>query len=168
MELTIRKGTLSDTEAFLSLLEDVRQGMDQPEWFYLDPPEYVRQQLRSGRMQLWVAMDENKLAGALSVLILGEDPENYGWDLGFSREELLQSVNMDSAAVYPRYRGLGLQGKLLEQAERELKAAEKHILLCTVHPDNRFSLENVLKQGYRIRKRYEKYDSVRYLLRKDI
>ena len=168
MELCIRKGSIADTEDFIMLLDSVRQGMEHPEWFYLDPPEYVRQQMENGTMQLWVAMDKEKLAGALSALILGEDPNNYGFDLGLSREDRALAVNMDSAAVYPQYRGQGIQAKLLEQAEAELKRSGKGILLCTVHPDNHFSLSNVLKQGYRIQRKLEKYGSVRYLLRKDI
>ena len=168
MNITIRKGTLADTDSFLELLDSVRQGMPHPEWFYLDPPDYVREQMEKGTMQLWVAMDGDQLAGALSILILGEEETNYGYDLAFSRDALMQTVNMDSAAVYPRYRGLGLQGRLLEMAEQELKETGKGILLCTVHPDNHFSLDNVLKQGYAIQKRLEKYGSVRYLLRKNI
>lgn len=164
----IRKGKVSDAQAFQNLLETVRAQMPHPEWFYLDPPEYVREQLEKGTMELWVAEDGEVLAGALSILILGEDPNNYGFDLGLSREDRARAVNMDSAAVDPRYRGQGLQRRLLRQAEEELKEAGMGILLCTVHPDNRYSLDNVLRQGYVIQKKLEKYDSVRFLLRKDI
>ena len=63
---------------------------------------------------------------------------------------------------------MGLQRKLLEEAESWIRQEGKQILLCTVHPDNYFSLSNVLKQGYTIQKKLEKYGSIRYLLRKDI
>lgn len=168
MEITIRKGTADDTDAFIHLLEDVRQGMDHPEWFYLDPPEWIREQMHNGTMQLWVAMDEDRLAGALSILIPGDAAFNYGYDLGFSHEERMQVVNMDSAAVSSEYRGRGIQQRLLDEAENEIRRAGERILLCTVHPDNSYSLQNVLKQGYTIQKQLEKYGSVRYLLRKNI
>lgn len=168
MEITIRRGTAADLEAFISLLEEVQQGMAHPEWFYLDPPEFLREQMESNSMMLWVAMDGEKLAGALDILTPGEAEHNYGYDLGFTAEELTRVINMDSAAVYPQYRGLGIQGKLLAEAEKELHRGGKWILLCTVHPENRFSLQNVLKQGYTIQKRLDKYGSERYLLRKDI
>lgn len=168
MQLQIRKGTPTDTDAFLTLLDTVRREMTHPEWFYLDPPNYVREQMNNGTMQLWLAMDGENLAGALSVLILGSDENNYGYDLGLPSDKLNQTVNMDSAAVYPQYRGLGIQRRLLTQAEQELKEAKKGILLCTVHPDNRYSLENVLRQGYVVQKKLDKYNSVRFLLRKDI
>ena len=168
MELTIREGTPADTEAFIRLLEEVREGMTQKDWFYLDPPELVREMIEQGKMRLWVAMDDRSIAGALSIVLPGEESYNYGYDLGFSQEERARVVNMDTAAVSPAYRGQGLQGRLLAEAESWLRQAGKRILLCTVHPDNHFSLDNVLKQGYTIQKRLEKYGSVRYILRKDI
>ena len=75
---------------------------------------------------------------------------------------------MDSVAVLPDYRGQGLQRRLLEEAENWLSRGGDRILLCTIHPENRFSLNNALKQGYEIRKTLEKYGSVRHLLCKKI
>jgi len=43
MELSIRKGGAGDLERFISLLEEVRAGMEHQEWFYLDPPDFVRE-----------------------------------------------------------------------------------------------------------------------------
>lgn len=166
--IIIRKGTAADTEAFIRLLQEVREEMEHKEWFYLDPPEDVREMMETGIMQMWVAMDGERMAAAFDLLIPGLEEYNYGYDLGFSEEELHQVVNMDSAAVCRSYRGRGLQGRLLRIAEESLRGQGRRILLCTVHPENRFSLQNVLKQGYAIQKKLEKYGSVRYLLRKDI
>lgn len=168
MRIVIRKGDIRDTENFLRLLAEVREGMAHKEWFYLDPPEDVREMMGNGTMQLWVAMDEERLAAAFDILTPGLAECNYGYDLGFTEAELLRVINMDTAAVHPDYRGLGLQRKLMQTAEKELSGAGERILLCTVHPDNRFSLQNVLSQGYTIEKKLEKYGSVRYILRKGI
>jgi len=168
MKLTIRKGGAGDLERFISLLEEVRAGMEHQEWFYLDPPDFVREAMEQGSMELWVAMDGDTMAAALDILRPGMESYNYGFDLGLSEEELLRVVNMDSAAVHPDYRGQGLQARLIQCAEEQLKQEGNRILLCTVHPDNRFSLQNVQNQGYVIQKKLAKYGSVRYLLRKDI
>lgn len=168
MAIVIRKGGMEHTEALIALLREVWEAMPNREWFYLDSPQEVRQMMEDGTMELWVALDGEHLAGAFDILHPGLDAYNYGYDLGFAEEELLRVINMDTAAVHPDYRGRGLQKKLMETAEAELQERGKHILLCTVHPENRFSLNNVLKQGYSIQKELPKYGSVRYILRKDI
>lgn len=167
MNLTIRKAGFEDTKAYTELLLEVKKAMSEPAWFYVDPEELIRQMMEDGTMELWVAEDGNRLAGAFSVVHPGVGEDNLGRELDFSQEQLLRVVHMDSAAVHPDYRGLKLQKRLMEAAEENLQQ-ENRILLCTIHPDNRFSLQNVLNQGYRIEKKLEKYDSVRYILRKDL
>lgn len=167
MPIEIRKGTLADTEAHITLLREVRGAMTNKEWFYLDDPEEVRQMMADGTMELWVAMDGDRLAGSFDILIPGLQEFNYGYDLGFTEEELLQVINMDTAAVHPDYRGLGLQRRLIETAEAEIAKRGPRILMCTVHPENRFSLNNMLKLGYTVQKELPKYGSKRYILRKD-
>ena len=168
MALEIRKGTMADIEGFITLLQDVQSAMEHKEWFYLDPPELIREMMAEGKMELWVAMDGQRMAGALDVLHPGLEEYNYGYDLGFDREKLLQVVNMDSAAVHPDYRGQGLQRRLLDTAEQELRERGVRYQLCTIHPENSFSLNNALKQGYEIQKTCPKYGSVRHFLCKTI
>ena len=168
MGVHIRKGSWKDIENFIILLQNVREAMEHKEWFYLDPPEDVRAMMADGIMELWIAEDGERMVAAFDILRPGLEAYNYGYDLGFTREELMRVINMDSAAVHPDYRGQGLQKKLIQCAEQELCREGDHILLCTVHPDNAFSLNNVLKQGYTVQKKLAKYGSVRYLLRKDI
>jgi len=168
MDIQFRKGTLEDTERYIRFLEDIKSGMQEPSWFYLDPPETVREMMTTGIMELWVAMDGDCLAAAFNILHPGMNSCNYGYDLGFSEEELLQVFHMDTAAVHEDYRGMGLQRKMASTAEKELSGKGRRILLCTVHPENRYSLNNMLNQEYKIQKRVDKYGSERYILRKDI
>lgn len=158
--IEIRRGTEQDTESFIDLMAFVRQSMDHKEWLYLDPPEDVREMMKNGTMSLWVAMDGDHMVGAFDVLHPGLESYNYGYVLGYSKEELQLVVNMDTAVVHPDYRGSGLQKKLMQYAEETLSMEGKHILMCTVHPDNHFSLNNVLSQGYAIQKTTAMYGSV--------
>lgn len=168
MSLRFRKGTLADVEIFIQFLDEVKAGMPQQHWFYLDPPETVREMIADGIMEVWLAMDEDRLAAVFDILYPGLNSYNYGFDLGLCEEELLQVIHMDTSAVHPDYRGLGLQGRMVHMAEQELFGRGKRILLSTVHPENRYSLNNMLKQGYEIQKLVGKYGSKRYILRKDI
>ena len=167
MEIIIRKGTFAETEALISLLQEVWQSMEHKEWLYLDKPEEVREMMADGTMQLWVAMDGDRIVASFDILIPGFQSFNYGYDLGFDRAALLQAVNMDTIAVHPDYRGMGLQQKLMTEAENWAFSNGYPILLCTVHPENCYSLQNMLKLGYTVQKELPKYGSTRYVLRKD-
>ena len=168
MSLTFRKGTLSDAERFTGFLAEIRAGMSNKEWLYLDPPDLVREMIADGTMELWLAVDGDRLAAVFDILYPGLDSCNYGYDLNLTESELLQVVHMDTSAVHPDYRGQGLQGRMVHTAERELVGSGKRILLCTVHPENRFSLNNMLQQGFEIQKLVRKYCSERLILRKNI
>ena len=83
--------------------------------------------------------------------------ENLGRDIGLPESELGKVAHMDSAAVLPSFRGFHLQRRLMKTAEEELQREGFRYLCCTVHPDNKSSLQSVLSQGYRIAKTCEKY-----------
>lgn len=168
MALIFRKGTVQDTELFIQCLDEIKAGMPQKEWLYLDPPEEVRIMTSDGTLEMWLALDSGRPAAVFSVLYPGLHPYNYGHDLGLRKEDLLRVVHMDTAAVHPDYRGLGLQAKLMYMAELELSGRGERILLSTVHPENKYSLNNMLRQGFMVQKRVGKYGSDRYILRKNI
>lgn len=168
MDFLIRRAGPEDTEEFIGLLQQAWHHMENKEWLYLDSPEEVREMMADGTMKLWVAMDGERMAAAFNILIPGLNSFHYGYDLDFTREQLLQSVNMDTIVVHPNYRGRGLQRILMTEAENWAREQGYGVLLCTVHPDNRFSLDNMLRLGYRVQKKLPKYGSVRYVLRKDI
>ena len=168
MDLIFRKGTPKDATLFVNFLEEIKSEMQQKDWLYLDPPELVHAMLTDGIMELWLAMDEKRVAAVFSVLYPGLESYNYGYDLDFSEQELMKVVHMDTSAVHKDYRGHGLQGRMVQIAEKSLEGQGSKILMSTVHPDNQFSLNNMLRQGYEIRKRVEKYGSERFILQKNI
>ena len=168
MNLTFRKGTPEDAALFVNFLDEIKSEMQQKDWLYLDPPELVHSMITDGTMSFWIVMDGEATAGVCSVLYPGSRADNYGYDLDFTEEELLQVVHMDTVAVHQTYRGLGLQQQMARFVESMLTGQGSRILLSTVHPDNTFSLNNMLLQGYAVQKRIGKYDSERLLLRKNI
>lgn len=164
MEITIRKGSYGDLEAFLAFTHAVQEAMTDRNWFALDPDEELRELTAAGDMEFWLAEAGSRLAAVFSVIRPGLRQWNLGYEIDLEEEALRRVVHMDTAAVHPDYRGRGLQKRMMALAEEELSG---HILLCTIHPDNRFSLQNALKLGYRIEKQIGRYGSVRYVLRKD-
>lgn len=168
MDFLIREAGREDMESFLALLQIAHAHLENKEWLYLDDPEEFREMMDDGSMKLWVAMDGNRLAAAFDILIPGMDPYNYGFDLGFDEEMLLATVNMDTIVVHPDYRGHGLMRTLMTEAEMWAGKHGYKYLTCTVHPENSYSLNNMLALGYRIQRTMPKYGSLRHVLRKDI
>ena len=165
MGIIIRKGSVAELERFLAFTHEVKKAMMQTAWFALDPDEELRELTAAGDMGFWLAEAGDRLAAVFSIIRPGLRDWNLGCELGLDEAQLRRVIHMDTAAVHPDFRGRGLQRRMMAEAEKFLPG---RILLCTIHPDNRYSLENALRLGYRIEKRIERYDSVRYVLRKDM
>lgn len=78
-----------------------------------------------------------------------------------SHQALHLIAHMESAAVHPACRGMGLQGKLLRRAEEIERSCGTKFLMATVHPDNRYSLYNLQSAGYECLLETEKYGGLR-------
>lgn len=165
MEIQIREGCLSELEDFIRLNHQVQEGMVQSEWFAIDPDEETRELAQAGDLRFWVADADGRMAGVFSLIRPGLRDFNLGYELELTEAELERVIHMDSAAVHPEFRGHAIQRRLISRAEEEL---EGKILLCTIHPDNRYSLQNMQKLGYTVEKKVARYGSVRYILRKDM
>ena len=88
---------------------------------------------------------------------LGMEEENLGYDIGMQGRQLYECAIMDTVVVLPEYRGMHLQYEMMQTAERKLRKEGYRYLLCTVHPENKFSRENVKRQGYKKMLTKEKY-----------
>jgi ribosomal protein S18 acetylase RimI-like enzyme len=163
MEFVIEKATLSDVRAIAGVISAVYAAMENKDWYVADNEEYTTQVLEEGLGQGYLAREKasGTLAGILLITYPGDGEENLGNDIGFSLEQRRKTVHMDSAAVLPKYRGNHLQARLMQAAEDELRGQGYQYLMCTVHPDNRFSRGNVERLGYRLMKVKEKYGGYR-------
>ena len=94
---------------------------------------------------------DGEIAGFFIIKYPDKD-DNLGTYLGFDDRQLSQVAVMDSAAVDTAFRGNGLQGRMLEAAENLLDPDRFVYLMCTVHPENRFSRYNMESHGYQVKK----------------
>jgi ribosomal protein S18 acetylase RimI-like enzyme len=159
MEFTIEKAKPQDADAIADVIRQVYEAMEHKEWYVADNAEYTSRILSTGAGIGYLAREKESgaIAGILLVTIPGDAPENLGNDIGFTLEQRLATAHMESAAVLDAYRGNHLQYRLMQTAEAELAREGWRYLMCTVHPENRFSRGNVERQGYRLMKIKEKY-----------
>ncbi len=152
MEFRIEKAAEADARLFADIIQTVWNGMEEKDWYMADNADYTSRMLTTGQGTGYKAVETESgaVAGVFLVTFPGLSDENLGRDAGLPEEELPKVAHMDSAAVLPRYRGNALQFRLMQAAEADLRAAGFRYLMGTVHPDNVYSMNNVLKQGYRV------------------
>lgn len=171
MEFQIKKAAPEQYETVISLIQNVHDTMSQKEWFVVDNADYTEKILTEGIGTAYIAVcqDNNEIAGVFITVIPGNSPDNLGRDAGLCEHELIKVVHMDSVAVLPAYRGHHLHQKMVLAAEKDLAASKYRYLCCTIHPENKYSMNNARLLGYKVVKTCEKYGGyLRAVLIKEI
>lgn len=183
MNLQLRQCTINDFQAVVDLNETVYASLPDKTVLRHNSPEMIASCLQEPNVTLgfW---DEEKLVaigvlyvpqcleedhahdvvefldlrtfGHLDNLTLGQfDFETIGLE---GLEELgIKAANQKLFLVREDYRGLGLQQKLIREVELLAKKRGFNLLCTTCAPNNSFSINNFLKEGYRFAKTEEKY-----------
>lgn len=81
--------------------------------------------------------------------------EDHFHDLGLQGD--YRPANQKLFLVREGYRGLGLQRQLIREVEKNAISRGYNLLCTTVAPNNTFSINNFLKEGYVYAKTEEKY-----------
>ena len=159
MEFIIERASGEDAEIMAEIIEKVWADIDNKHWFVADDSEYTTRILKEGNGLGYKAVekDSGAIAGIFIVALPGMKEENLGRDIELAQEELGKVAHMESVAILPSYRGNGLQYALMQQGEADLRKMGYSYLMCTVHPDNLYSKNNVIRQGYEVVLTKEKY-----------
>ena len=175
MEFDLEQIRPADAAACAELICEVYRNLEEKEWFALDSEEetysYCNKVLRQGFGYGYKAVDrsDGRMAGVFLVELPGLAEENLGYELGMSEKALSQTAVMDVAAVRSEYRGHDLQARLMQLAEAEAARRGYRYLVCTIHPDNRYSHHNADKLGYRVMMTKSMYGTyLRDILMKDL
>ena len=169
--VVIEKASPKDADEIVALINKVHETMEHQEWFVINSAEDYQKCLDGEHGVGFKAVDTEtgRIAGVFTAVIPEDKETNLGYDVGFGREDADLCAIMDTAAILPEYRGQNLQYRTMMATEEYLKQKGYRYLLCTVHPENRFSLHNVLKQGYEIKDTKEKYGGyLRHVLLKEL
>lgn len=156
--ICVRAGK-GDVTLMADFLKEVWMQMEHKEWFAVEDEAYIDRLMDTGRGIAWKVLERTsgQLAAVCVIDIPGLAEENLGYDAGMEPEELLKVAHMDLSAVSPKFRGNGLQGLMARTAEEELARRGYTRLMCTIHPDNRFSYQTMERMGYRFVRQTCKY-----------
>lgn len=151
MKFHFQLASLHNIPEIMKLMDYARRTVTPKEWFVDDTQEYMEYLIKKDGF-IVLAYPENKssLAGFFAIKFPGNTESNLGHHLNFQKEQLLQCAHMDSAVVYSDYRGNHLQSQMAAVAENLLQQLPYRYLFATIHPDNKFSLNNMISCGYEI------------------
>ena len=149
-ELTVSRAGMADVDGIMRVMDAARRSAV-PGWFVSDDTEYVRRHVDEQGFILVAKADQEEIVGFLVIDFPGICEGNLGVYRNLEPEALLRVVHMDSAAVLPEFRGNHLQERLFRVAEEILDQMPWYrYRMCTVHPENRYSLNNLERLGYRV------------------
>lgn len=168
--MEILKAVPQDTREIYNIMITAQSLLKDKGWYCVDSEDYVREHIENPFKGIVFKAEEHGEIGAFSLIhIPGITAHNLGLYAGLDNETLLKCAHMDSLAVKPAFRGHRLQSRLLAQGEEYLAAISCCHLFGTVHPKNKYSLNNFLKMGYKILATTQTYGSLpRHILYKDI
>mgnify|MGYP005788470021 CR=1 FL=1 len=158
-KVRIRRASREELPEAVDIVRQVHKKMEENAWFAVESFEVFDRWMAEDKGLLYLAedVDSGECGGMFFVILPGMDHENLGYDIGMENADLEKVALMDTAAVLHQFRGLHLQYRMMQEAERDLRQAGYRFLMCTVHPENRFSRQNVIDQGYRKVLTKEKY-----------
>ena len=154
----ILRCTKNDIPEILAVMREAEAGLTSRDWYVTVGRDFFEAHMeREGFVLKAVERQSGRLAGFLAVRIPGKAEDNLGRFLQLGEEELLQVAHMESAAVASDFRGNGLQGRMMAEAERILREQGFSRFMGTVHPSNCYSRNHFLRLGYRAAARTEMY-----------
>lgn len=152
--MQLRPCQLSDLQAVIDLNEAIYSALPDKSILRHNSPEMIASCIEEPNVTLGVWEGDTLIAiGMLYVPQCIE--EDHFHDLGLEGE--YKSANQKLFLVREGYRGLGLQRKLIREVEKIALTRGYNLLCTTVAPNNDFSINNFLKEGYVYAKTEEKY-----------
>lgn len=160
--IEIRSCLHHDLQAVIDLNEEVYAALPDKSILRHNSPEMIASCLEAPNLTLGV-WDSKKLVAIGILYVPNSLDEDHAHDL-FDCVDLpalpLKAANQKLFLVKEGYRGLGLQRQLIRKLEMIATERGYNLLCTTCSPNNDFSINNFIKEGYQYAKTEEKYDGL--------
>ena len=158
-EYTMRLIEIEELRDVVELQKYVYEQLPNKQVLYMDSYEEMFDDMKQGAKVIGVFNNDGELIAYRYVGFPGNTEKNLGIDIKIPRKELINVAHLETTVVHPEYRGNSLQSLTLQQAIPMVKDFGYNHLLCTVSPQNIYSLYNIMKNGLRIKALKKKYGS---------
>lgn len=152
--MQLRQCQPADLQVIIDLNETIYAALPDKSVLRHNSPEMIASCLEEPNVTLGVW--DGDLLVAIGMLYVPQCiEEDHFHDLDLQGD--YKSANQKLFLVRDRYRGLGLQRRLIREVEKTAIARGYNLLCTTVAPNNDFSINNFLKEGYVYAKTEMKY-----------
>lgn len=152
--MQLRQCKPADLQVIIDLNEAIYAALPDKSVLRHNSPEMIASCLEEPNVTLGVW--DGELLVAIGMLYVPQCiEEDHFHDLDLQGD--YKSANQKLFLVRDRYRGLGLQRRLIREVEKTAIARGYNLLCTTVAPNNDFSINNFLKEGYVYAKTEMKY-----------
>jgi GNAT superfamily N-acetyltransferase len=152
--MQLRQCQPTDLQVIIDLNEAIYAALPDKSVLRHNSPEMIASCLEEPNVTLGVW--DGDLLVAIGMLYVPQCiEEDHFHDLDLQGD--YKSANQKLFLVRDRYRGLGLQRTLIREVEKTAIARGYNLLCTTVAPNNDFSINNFLKEGYVYAKTEMKY-----------
>lgn len=149
--------SLDEIELVMKLQEHVYRNLPNKNVLFCDEYDDIYSDLKGDSRILGVFNSVEKLIAYRYISIPGITEKNLGLDLGLSDKELKHVAHLETTVVHPEYRGNNLQSLTLNVLIEEILELGYNHLICTISPQNPYSLYNIMKNGLSVRALKRKY-----------
>lgn len=152
--MQLRQCQPADLQVIIDLNEAIYAALPDKSVLRHNSPEMIASCLEEPNVTLGVW--DGDLLVAIGMLYVPQCiEEDHFHDLDLQGD--YKSANQKLFLVRDRYHGLGLQRRLIREVEKTAIARGYNLLCTTVAPNNDFSINNFLKEGYVYAKTEMKY-----------
>ncbi len=156
-EYVMRLITTGELKAAVELEKYVYEQLPNKQVLYMDSYEEMLEDMIKGAKVIGVFNKAGEIIAYRYIGFPGWSEKNLGNDIKMPEAELKKVAHLETTVVHPDYRGNSLQSLTLQHAIPMVKELGYSHLLCTVSPQNVYSLFNIIKNGLRIKALKKKY-----------
>lgn len=130
-------------DEYINYREMVKNKMDEPHWL----GDFTKDKLISllnNNSKIWIYYLNNEFI--CSMMLIPSDKETihkFGIDLDYRK-----SVDYGPMFVNPKYVGKGLQLQMLKKLDKYAIELGYKFAVVTIHPDNIYSINNIIKDNF--------------------
>ncbi|MDF2520489.1 MAG: hypothetical protein K0R84_1117, partial [Clostridia bacterium] len=135
--------TKEELGAVIDLQQYVYDRLPNKNVLYVDTYKDMFDDMKLGAQVIGVYNSNKELIAYRYIGFPGQNDKNLGFDINLPTNELKRVAHLETTVVRPDYRGNSLQSLTLQQAVPLIEELGYRHLLCTVSPQNFYSLFNI-------------------------